>query len=115
RLIVVVVNGEGGIIAEAVDVRPQDAYAHGVESADPGPAGIASRQLINPLAHLSGCLDGKGDGKELLRTNAYVADEMGYAVGNDPRLARSGPGDDQHGALRLENGFPLLFVQSCNQ
>jgi len=58
-----------------------------------------AQQPVNALAHLAGGLVGEGDGQNGVRRDALLLDKPGDAAGDDARLARAGPGENQQWAL----------------
>ena len=75
----------------AVDARAQLALLHRRQGA-PGLAELALGQLLGkqqlqPLLHLAGRLVGEGDGEQMGRIGAVVADQVGDAVGEGAGFA----------------------------
>ena len=70
-----------------------------------------AQQPVHALAHLRGCLVGKGHGQNRVRRNILLLDQPGNAAGDYARLARSGPGQDQQGALGSLYGRALFGIQ----
>ena len=67
------------------------------------------------VLHLVGGLVGERDGEDLERADAVLADEVGDAVGEHPRLARTGPGDDEQRAVHVGDGIALDGVQALEE
>ena len=110
RRVGLVVDRELARVAEQVGVGPQDAHAGRVERRDPHRPGDRADELGDAAAHLVGRLVGERDGEDRRRRHALV-DEVGDAVGEHPRLARSGPGDDQQRPAAVDDGVELVGVE----
>ena len=72
-------------------------------------------QRRDPLAHLVGRLVGEGDGQDAHGVDAVLADQVGDAVGQDPGLARAGPGHDQQRTVGVDDGVELVGVEPVDQ
>ena len=88
----------------------QDAHARRVERRDPHRPGDRADERGDAAAHLVGRLVGERDGEDRRRRHAFV-DEMGDAMREHPRLARSGPGDDEQRAAAVDDGVELVGVE----
>ena len=89
---------------------PQDAHAGRVERGDPHRPGDRADEFGDAAAHLVGRLVGERDGEDRRRRHALV-DEVGDAMGEHPRLARSGAGDDQQRSAAVDDGVELVGVE----
>ena len=78
-------------------------------------AGPRAQQPVEPLPHLLGRLVGERQGHDAARVDAHFLDQIGDAVGDDPRLAGPGPGEDEQGPLDVLGGFPLLGIEACEE
>ena len=76
-------------VAELVGVAPQDPHARGVERGHPHLLGDRPDERPDAVLHLVGGLVGERDGQDLERADAVLADQVGDAVGEHPRLARA--------------------------
>ncbi|MNK78674.1 hypothetical protein D3C87_983170 [compost metagenome] len=76
--------------------------------------GLLADQLGDAPGHLEGGLLGEGDGQDALRADA-VLDQVGEAPGEHRRLAGSGSGDHQNGAVEGRDGVVLLRVEAFEQ
>ena len=108
--VLVVVNREVPRKPRGLPVAAQQPGAEGVEGLDHHPR-ARGRISAHPLAHLLGRLVGEGHGQDRLRRVAAGLDEMGDLAGDDPRLARAGPGQDEQGAAFVQHRLPLRLVQ----
>ena len=86
----------------------QDAYARGVEGADPHhaarpPTSAATRSFISPAALLVKVIARICAGVHVAR-----GEQVGDPVGQHPGLARTGAGDDQQRRALVDDGGPLL-------
>ena len=106
-----VVDRELRRVAEPVGVAAQDAHARRVERRHPHLLGHRADERRHPVLHLVGGLVGEGDGEDLERADALVADQVGDAVGEHPGLARPGAGHDEQRALGVGDGLGLDGVQ----
>ena len=70
----------------------------------------AVEQRHRPLLHFAGGLAGERDGENALGRRA-VADEVGDAVGDDPRLAGAGAGQHQQRPAQRLDGVVLGGVE----
>ena len=68
-------------------------------------------QAVDTLRHLRRRLVGERHRHNGIGRNAAHLDEIGDAVGNDPRLARAGTSQDQQRAIYCLHGGTLLGVQ----
>jgi hypothetical protein len=98
---------------ERGDVPPQDARAHRVEGADPGPADLKER--LDALAHLRGGLVREGDREDLGGPDAALEDQPGDPARDHARLARPRPGQDQERPLAVRDGLALGRVQAVEE
>ena len=108
--VAVVVDREAVPVADPVGVAAQHPHAGGVEGRHPHPPGVGTDELDDAPAHLVGRLVGEGDGEYPPRLHARD-DEAGDAPGQDPGLARTGPGDDDERTALVQHGLPLGRVQ----
>ena len=74
-------------VAQLVGVPAEDPDAGRVERRHPHLLGHRADQRLDPLAHLVGRLVGEGDGEDLERRDALLADEIGDPVGEHAGLA----------------------------
>ena len=68
-------------------------------------------QLLHALGHFGRGLVGKGDGKNGVRRDAALLDQVGDAMSDDARFARSGAGQNQHRPIHGLNTLALLRIQ----
>jgi hypothetical protein len=109
-----VVDGEARPVSQAFGVSPQDAYAGSVEGGHPHALGHRPDQGGHPLLHLVGRLVGEGYCQNLEGRHAGL-DQMGHSVGEDPGLARAGPGDDEQRPGVVDHRLPLDGVQASEK
>jgi hypothetical protein len=110
-LVGLVVDGEAGAVAEARNLRAQDAAAGSVEGHDPGALGFAAEQRDEARAHLRRRPVGEGDGQDLVRLDAAGAHQVSDPVGEHPRLARARARDDEQRPFGRHDGVALRLVQ----
>ncbi len=103
----VVVDREGGAVAQPVGVGAQDAQAGRVEGRHPHLLGGRPHQLGHPRAHLARRLVGEGDGEDAPRRRVTGGEEVRDAPGQHARLARAGPGNDQERPAAVLHGGAL--------
>ena len=72
-----------------------------------------TRRLMRSRISLGGLVRER-DGEDLTRTDARTQ-QVCDAVGDDARLARPGPGDDENGPLRRQDGLALDGVEPCQE
>ena len=109
-LVVRVVDGKGGLIAQIFDVAAQDSHAHGVEGGDPDALGAKADQLVDALPHLSRRLIGESDGKNVPGIDPALVHEIGDPVRDHSGLAAPGSRQDQNRAFGPFYGLRLLFI-----
>ena len=109
--IVIVVDREVGAVADKVAVGAQHAHAHGVERADPHAAHAVAQQGLEAVAHLGGGLVGEGDGEDAVGAHAEILDDVGDAVREHARLARTRAGEHEQRPLGGEHRLALLRVE----
>jgi hypothetical protein len=97
--------------AELVGVAPQDADAGRVERRHPHLLRDRADERLDPGLHLVGGLVGEGDGQDLERADAPVADQVGDAMGQHPGLARPGAGHHEQRPLVVRDGVGLHGVE----
>ena len=110
-LILVVVDREGGAVAEPLRLAAEHPAARGVEGEDPDRAGRLPEHPLEPLAHFPGRLVRERDREDLVRLHAARADEMGDAIREHAGLPGARPGDDEERSLRREDGLTLRLVE----
>ena len=69
------------------------------------------RHLVQPLAHLPRRLVGEGDGKDIFGRDLHVGDKVGDARGQNARLAAARAREHEHGALGIQDGRVLFFIE----
>ena len=119
-LVRVVVDHE---VADQTDRRPVPAQEHRAEGVEGPSEQITSipaeerRRRIpfafaeQPLPHLPRRLVREGQRRDAPRLHPALADEVGDAVRDNPRLAAARPRDDQKRAAGRQDGFALPGVQ----
>ena len=110
-----VVDRELARVAELVGVRAQHPGAGGVEGHDPHRAGGAADEQLDALAHLGRGLVGEGDREDLAGARLARAHQVGDAVREHARLARSGAREDQQRAFAVGHGVALGRVQALEE
>src|SRR2546425_1643788 len=111
-LVGLVVNGERTVDPDGRPFAAQEARAEGMERPDRelGQA-LLSDQPIEPLAHFTRGLVRKGDGEDRVRRDPEIPNQVRDAVRQDPRLSRSGAGEDEQRAVPVGHGLALLRIQ----
>jgi len=111
-LLVVVHDLPLGIEAQGGARFAQDAQPQGVESGDGEELGLDAGQGLDAHLHFVGRLVGKGDGQHLPGRQSHLQDQVGDLVGDHPRLARAGAGDDEQGRVEVQHRLPLLGIEA---
>ena len=75
----------------------------------------AADQPLDPLGHLARRLVRERDREDRAGRHAVLADQVRDPVRERPRLARAGPGHDEDGPLRVQDGLGLDVVQAVEQ
>ena len=114
-LVVLVGDREALRQADLARVVAQELQREAVEGADEAAARRAAEQLLDPLDHLARRLVGEGDREHLVRSRQTLGQEPGDPVGEHPRLARAGAGDDEQRPLAVAHGAGLLGVEVGEQ
>ena len=113
--VLLVVDREAAGVAELVGVGAEHPRAGRVEGHHPHRPGAIADKLLDPLAHLLRGLVREGDGQDLARPRLPRAHEMGDPVGEHAGLARPRSGQDQQGAISVQDGVALGLVQPLQQ
>ncbi len=71
----------------------------------------AADQALYALLHLAGRLVSEGDCKDISWVDAALADQVGDAIRERPRLAAAGSGKYEEGAVRVLDCLFLSGVQ----
>ncbi len=109
-LVLVVVNGEIGGIAEHRNFAPQNTHAEGMKCRHPGQF-AAAQQLLDALAHLAGRLVGKGHRQNLPGRHTVFADQPGDAMSQSTGFAGTGPGQQQQRSVAVLHSLALHGVE----
>ena len=112
QLVVLVVDGEVGVEGHAFTVAAQDAGANGVEGAHSDGGAASRQQAVQAIPHFPGRLVGEGHRQDLPGGYAALAHQVGDAVGDDAGFAGAGAGDDEQGAVGVQHGLLLGFVEA---
>ena len=110
-----VVDGEARLEADAGGVGPQDPQAGGVEGGHEHPLCSGAEELLDALAHLAGRLVGEGDGHDLVRPGIPRGQQVHDPTGQDPRLARPGPGHHEQRRTSMGDGGGLRLGEALDQ
>src|SRR5688500_14480990 len=92
--------------------RAKDAREHGVESAHPQVASVASHHALDPLAHFLRRLVREGQRHDAERIDVLALDKMCDAEGQHARLPRSRSRDEHTRPFRIYHPFPLWLIQT---
>ena len=110
-LISPVVDRERLGVAESRDVLPQDLHALRVERRNLGSLfEFFPNERTDTLLHFASGLVRERHRQDSPRIDS-MPDELGHAVGDDPRLARSGSCQNQQWPLQGQYRFPLRWIQ----
>ena len=110
-----VVDGERRLEAHVLGLAAQDAHARRVERAHPHRVRGAPDELLDAFTHLGRSLVREGDGEDLPGLGSSFGHEVGDAVGEHPRLARTGTGHDEQRRTEVLDGLRLLRVHALEQ
>ena len=102
-------------VAQARRLGAQQPRARRVEGHDPHAAGGVPEQQLDALAHLLRGLVGEGDGQQLARARAPGLHEPRDPVGEHPRLARAGTGQDEQRAVAVGHGVALGCIEALQE
>ena len=99
-------------VAEMGMLVLQDVQSQGVEGGDAQAACLLlAEQFAGTLLHFLRRLVGEGDGADLFRPIAALADQPGDLLGDHAGLAAAGPGQHQTGLLDGHHGLSLGFIE----
>ena len=110
-LVVAVEDDKAGWYADAGAPAAQQAEGEAVKGADEAGQRRDAQQALDALLHLAGRLVGEGDGHHCFGRHAQLAHQPGDAIGDDARLARAGPGQDELRPAAVGHGGELLRIQ----
>ena len=110
----VAVDGKVGLNARLHGIPAEYAHAHGVYGAYPHIGGVPAYEL-HPLLHFGGSLVCKGDGKYLPRGGEPLPEYVGYARGENARLAAARARKHEHGALCIFYRLYLFRIEFIQQ
>ena len=110
ELIFVVEDREVRLIAEQFRRPAEQAIADMVKRAGPDLIGGLADQRFHAPHHLAGRAAGECDEHDRLGRHARE-DQIGHAIGDDPRLARAGAGQNQVVAIGRRYRRALRLVQ----
>jgi hypothetical protein len=106
------IDGKILLVTEAVDVLLEELHAQGMKGRDDHPLGpLAADQLDHPFAHFPGRLVGEGHRQDGRGRHLAPEQQVSDAIGDDPGLAGTGPGEQQQGAEVVLNGGTLFGVK----
>ena len=91
-------------------VATENLVSDGVKSAAPDVLCLVGDELFDALQHLPGRLVREGEEEDIFRCNPVV-EKVGDAVGQCPRFAASGSGNDERRAGRCRHGGELSIIQ----
>ena len=112
RLVLGVVDDEPPVDADRLAVPAEDPRAQRVERPGLDVAPGLADEADDPLAQLARGTVGERHGEDRPRPDVLDADQVGDPVGQHPRLAGSGAGEDQERALGRGHGALLLGIQA---
>ncbi len=109
-----VVNGEVARVADPVTVSAQNSHTCGVEGTHPHRFDHGPNQPSDAFAHLARCLVSEGDGEDRRGMHAG-SHEVSDAMGEHPRLARTGASHHQQRTAGVDDGVVLIGVEALEQ
>jgi len=83
-----------------------------VKRRHPHPAAVGAEERLDARPHLFGGLVRERDGQNFVRLRETAGDEVRHPARDDPRLARSGAGDDEERPGGVEDRVALFGVES---
>ena len=108
---------DGRAVAEAglEGMLAKEPVAEGVERADLRVVVPVRHEPVDPLDHLVGGAIRERQGQDLGGLRALLGDQPGDPAGDDGRLARPGPGDDQQRPVAMGHRLALAGGQVGQQ
>ncbi len=110
-LVVGVEDREVARETEPLPVPAQEAEREAVEGAEEDRQREAAEERLGALPHFARRLVREGHGGDRVGSHAALRDQPGDAVGDHPRLARTGAREHQLRPLAVGHGGELLLVQ----
>ena len=104
-------NRKPWLVTQNLRFFAQDAHAQRMEGGDGEAGRFLLEQRADALLHFARGLVGEGDRGDGRRIQAAVVDEIGDLLRDHPRLARTGTGQHQQGAIKIADGFALRSVE----
>ena len=110
ELVLAVEDREVGAVSQPLGRPAEQAIADVVKRPRPDPRRLGADQGVEPPEHLAGRAPGEGDEQDRLGGRP-LGDQVGDAIGDDPRLARARPRQDQVEAVGGRDRRALRVVQ----
>lgn len=110
-----VVDRERGGEAELLALAAQDPHTRAVEGHHPHRVRARADELLDTLLHLARGLVREGDREDLAGVDIALAQKMGDAVREHPRLAGARAGHDEQRGAGVHHGRALVLVQPVQQ
>ena len=82
---------------------------------EPDAAAVLAQKRFDAGAHFLGGLVRERDGENLAGLRVMVADQIRDAAGDDPRLPRSGAGQDEQRPVDVKNRFALFRIEGFEE
>ena len=99
------------LVAKRLSFFAQNAHTERVEGRNRQPSRLRLEQRGNPFLHLARSLVGESDRGDVAGVETAVVDEIRDLLGDHARLAGTGAGEDQQGAVEVTDGFALGRIQ----
>ena len=116
-LVVIVIDGEIAGQAEVARFAPQQARAEGMKRGDPNvrrALAAGAQEFVDAFFHHIGGFVGESNRENRVCRDAPF-EQMGDAIGDHARFARSGAGKHQHRSFGSDYSFALAFVELIEQ
>ena len=92
-------------------MAPQYPSSEAMERPGPHPLGGHPQQVGDPVSKLARRLVRESNGQDSVRWDTSLMNEVGNPGGEDPRLSRPGPRQDEQRTLEVVHRFSLFGVQ----
>ncbi len=109
-LVVRIIDGEAAVIAEPVNMAPQDTHTGGVEGTDPDILCAVGDNPVHALPHFLCRFVGKGQSQDIVGIDLVFFDQVGDSVCQHSCLAGTGTGQNKQRSLKMKSRFPLFII-----
>ena len=110
-LVVTIHDGKTALVSDSIGKAAQNPKHHGMKCSNPHGLAAETDQRLNPLLHFIGGLVGKCNGQNGRRPNLVLGHQPGDPMGDHPRFAGTGTGQDQQRTIDMAYSIGLLGIK----